>query len=156
MPRRLGEEDNEMRFQDNLSGSEIVLFYRMPTTKERVSYTNESFQRKRNKVVNRSVQARMKFGLEILTGFKEGDFEIKAKDGEWSPISSDPDSEHYYPDWKEHVRKYASDLIEHLAIRVFDIPVQTPDEDEEVEPGEPDEEAEQDEDHQTPEDIDRD
>lgn len=153
MARRLGEQDNEMRFQDNLSGSEIVLFYRMPTTRERVGYTNESFQRKGNKVINRSVQARLKFGFEILTGFRDGDFEIQTKGGEWEPISSDPDSKHHYPDWKGHVKKYASDLVEHLAIRVFDIPVQTPVPDEEVEP---DEDGEPPENQDTPEDLDQD
>ena len=157
MPRRLSEEDNEMRFQDNLSGSLIVLFYRMPTPSERINYTNESFQRKGKNIVNRSVQTRIKFGLEILKGFREGDFEIRGKDGKWVPISSDPGSEHYYPAWKEHVKKYSSDLIEHLAIRVFDIPVQTPDDEiDEPEPEEPDEDSEPDGDQEASEDLDRD
>lgn len=132
MPRRLGDALNEMRFQDNLSGSEIVLLYRMPTTQERIAYTNESFQRKGRKLVNRAVQTRMKFGLAILEGFREGDFERKTGTG-WTPIASDPTSDHFFPEWKEHVEKYASDLIEHLAIRVFDIPVQTPEEQEDEE-----------------------
>jgi hypothetical protein len=127
MPRRLGEEVNEMRFQDNLSGSEIVLFYRMPTTEERIAYTNESFQRKGAKMINRTTETRMKFGLKILEGFRTGDFEINVR-GQWKPLSSNSHSEHYSPDWKNHVQKYASDLIEHLAIRVFDISVQPVDE----------------------------
>lgn len=128
MARRLGEEVNEIRFQDNLSGSEIVLFYRMPTTEERIAYTNESFQRKGRKVISRAVETRMKFGLKILEGFREGDFEIKTTDG-WLPISSDSESRCFKKDWKEHIKKYASDLIEHLAIRVFDLPVQAAEED---------------------------
>ena len=82
MPRRLGDEDNEMLFQDNLSGGEIVLFYQMPTAKQRINYTNECFQRKGKRVINRTVETRMKFGLAILTGFREGDFEVKTKAGE--------------------------------------------------------------------------
>lgn len=129
MPRRLGDELNEMRFQDNLSGTEIVLLYRMPTTKERVAYANESFQRKGRKLINRAVETRMKFGLNVLEGFREGDFERKVG-AAWKPIASDSASDNYFPEWKEHVEKYASDLIEHLAIRVFDLPVQVPEEDE--------------------------
>jgi hypothetical protein len=132
MARRLGDELNEMRFQDNLSGSEIVLLYRMPTTKERIAYTNESFQRKGKALVNRSVETRFKYGMTILGGFREGDFEIK-QGREYQPIASDPASDNFFPGWKEHIKKYASDLVEHLAIRVFDIPVQVPEEQEEVE-----------------------
>lgn len=130
MARRLGDELNEMRFQDNLSASEIVLYYRMPTTQERIAYTNESYQRKGKKLINRSVETRLKFGLKILVGFREGDFERRV-DGKWVPMSSDgPPSENYYPEWKEHVEKYASDLVEHLAMRVFDLPVGVPDDEE--------------------------
>ncbi len=123
MARRLGAEQNEMRFKDNLSGSDIVLIYRMPTTQERVAYTNESFQRKANKVVQKTVQTRQKFGAKILAGFRDGDFEIKGPDGKWMPIASDPKSEHFYEGWKAHVEQHASDLVELLAIRVFDVPV---------------------------------
>lgn len=145
MARRLGDELNEMRFQDNLSGSEIVLLYRMPTTKERIDYTNESFVRERKKMVNRSVETRFKFGLKILEGFREGDFERKI-DGQWKPIASDQASDHFYPEWKEHIRKYASDLIEHLAIRVFDVPVQVPEDDRKPEVGDQKSEGEDEED----------
>ena len=130
MPRRLGDELNEMRFQDNLSGTEIVLLYRMPTTQERVAYTNESYHRKGRKIINRSVETRMKFGLKILAGFRDGDFERKMPDGKWEPIASNSASGNYFPEWQDHIEKYASDLVEHLAIRVFDLPVQVPEEEE--------------------------
>ena len=137
MARRLGDELNEMRFQDNLSNSEIVLQYRMPTTPERVAYTNEAFQRKGRKIISRPVETRLKYGLKILKGFREGDFEIKGSDGTWIVISSDVESDHYNADWKEHVEKYASDIVELLAIRVFDVPVQAAvEEDAEEETGE--------------------
>jgi len=129
MARRLGETKNSMSFQDNLSDTDITFFYRMPTTKERVAYSNECFVRKGKRLENRSVQTRMKYGLRILEGFLEGGFEVK-KNGKWELISSDPKSENYVSDWKEHVEKYASDIIQLLAIRVFDVSVQTPDPDE--------------------------
>jgi len=130
MARRLGDDLNEIRFQDNLSGTEILLYYRIPTTNERIAYTNESYQRKGRKLINRSVETRHKYGLKILKGFREGDFERKV-DGKWKPMSSDSASENYYPEWKTHIEKYASDLVEHLAMRVFDLSVGVPEEDEE-------------------------
>lgn len=130
MARRLGDDLNEMRFKDNLSGSEIVLYYNMPETSDRIAYTNESYQRKGRKLINRSVETRLKFGFKILAGFREGDFERKV-DGKWVPMSSDKNSDYYFPEWKDHVRKYASDLLEHLAMRVFDLPVGVPDDEEE-------------------------
>jgi len=137
MARRLGDELNEMRFQDNLSNSEIVLKYRMPTTPERVGYTNESYQRKGRKMISRPVETRLKYGLKILEGIREGDFEIKGPDGTWIVISSDLESDHYFADWKAHVEKYASDIVELLAIRVFDVPVQAaPEEEDEENTGE--------------------
>lgn len=120
MPRRLSDEINELKVQDNISDSTLVLYYRTPTTQERVGYTNESIQRKRNKIVYRQGEARLKYGGLILTGIGEGDFERKEGDG-FVPISSDSSSKHYYKDWKEHIKKYASDLIDLLAIHVFDM-----------------------------------
>ena len=144
MARRLGDELNEMRFQDNLSDTDVTLFYRMPTTKERVAYSNQCFKRTGKKLENRSVQTRMKYGLRILEGFLEGNFEVRIG-GEWKVISSDPKSANYVSGWKEHVEEYASDIIQLLAIRVFDVSVQTPD---------PDEADEEEEDDDPGEDLD--
>lgn len=118
MARRLGG-DNLLKIQDNISGSEIHLNYRMPTTKEVVSYRNGSTKRVRNTLVGCVGENRLEHGAKILTGFREGDFEKQA-DGKWVPISSDPKSKHYDPDWKNIVCKQAPDLIETLAVHVFD------------------------------------
>lgn len=118
MPRVLGGS-HTMIIQDNLSNSEIHLQYRMPTSQEIISYRNGGTQRKRNKIIDRTGQNRLEHGLKILTGFREGDFEI-FKDGKAAPISSDPKSGHHDPDWKKHIKKQASDLVETLAFQVFD------------------------------------
>lgn len=140
MARRLGEELNEMKLQDNLSGSEIVLYYRMPETEERVAYSSESLQRKGRKIIQKTVETRLKYGARILAGFRTGDFE-KKKDGKWLPLASDPESEHYDPDWKVYLQKHAADVIELLALRVFDAPVQTLPGDEEDETPDGDKES---------------
>jgi len=92
----------------------------MPTTAEMTGYANESIQRKRNKVVFQQPAARLKYGARILTGFREGDFERK-QDGVYRPMASDPQSEHYAPDWKEYLVEHAADLVMLLAGHVFDV-----------------------------------
>jgi hypothetical protein len=117
---------NSVEFYDNLSASRIQLFYRTPTTSERGKYSNESVQRIRNKTVFRLVETRQKFGMAILTGFRDGDFEIE-KEGQPVPIASEPNSENYYPDWREVIEKHASDLVQMLAAHVFESPAEVMD-----------------------------
>jgi hypothetical protein len=119
MPRRLTDELNELRIRDNISGSEILLFYRMPATAERAAYANESFRRKGNKIETRVVETRQKYGKLILAGIREGDFECKLGDRS-QPIASTPGSPNYAADWKELVAAHAGDLLELLAAQVFD------------------------------------
>jgi hypothetical protein len=118
MARRLGGK-NTMIVQDNISNSELHLHYRMPESAEIVSYRNGSSKRVRNALVNTTGENRLEHGKKILTGFREGDFE-KEVDGAWVPISSDPQSKNYDPDWKKIVAAQAPDLVELLAVHVFD------------------------------------
>lgn len=123
MPRIFSDEPNKLTLRDNLSNSDIVLYYRQPTVKEVAAYTNNMTKRIRNKIVNRVGENRQEYGMSILTGFREGDFLIpKNQNGktEKVPISSDPNSPHYDPNWKAQVQKYAADLIAALAIHVFE------------------------------------
>lgn len=119
MARRLSDDKNTLKINDNISGSDIVFTYRMPTTKERTDYSNMAVRRKRNKVEFKSSEARQNYGLRILDGIRDGDFEIK-KSGKYVPISSDPESKNYDKDWKKHIEKHAIDLIEILAAHVFE------------------------------------
>ncbi len=118
MARRLGA-DNVLIIQDNISDSEIHLNYRMPGTKEIVSYRNGATKRVRNALVNRMGENRLEHGQKILTGFREGDFEKQVKE-KWVPLASDPKSKNYDPEWKNIVSEQAADLIETLAVHVFD------------------------------------
>lgn len=135
MARREADERNEIKIHDNLSDSEIVLYYRFPTTTERQKYHNSSVVRKKNKVEMNTAQARLTSGLDILTGFKIGAFERKV-DGRYvafSAVDGEPD---YYPEWKQWVEKNAADLVMLLAARVFDAPSCLSDVDAESEEGE--------------------
>ncbi len=81
---RILTDRNEFRFEDHLSydpnKTENIFYFRWPTAKERAGYTNEQVKRKGNKVVTCVGEVQQKYGEKILTGFREGDVEIK-KDG---------------------------------------------------------------------------
>lgn len=133
MARRLCGDKNELRITDNLSGSEIVLSYRLPTTKERVAYTAACIQRKGAKVINKSTETRIKYGKKILIGVRDGDFEVPGQGNEFAILSSDPESKGYQAGWKDLIEKYASDILELLSIQVFDVPAQIKTEDDDSE-----------------------
>ncbi len=116
MPRTLNDEICTIHFQDKISGDKLGIHYRLPTSEERIAYTNAMVTRKGNKIINTASSARRKYGLAILEGFTDGSFD-KGKD---KPLSSDPSSPHYDPSWKAIIGKYASDVVELLAIMVFE------------------------------------
>lgn len=123
MGRRLSaSESNLLIFDDNLSGSQIYTYYRMPSSDERVGFMNMAVKRENGEVVTDYSGARVKFGLDIMTGFRDGDFEVM-KDGKWCPLSSDPQSPNYDPNWRDIVKAQASDIVELLGIRVFETSV---------------------------------
>lgn len=136
MPRLLNDKKPcEVTFFDRISDSKITLFYRLPTTEERVSYTNSLATRRGNKIESNVGTARLKYGSAILLGFKEGSFEKE----EGKPIASDPASPNYDPAWKTVIRQYAQDVIEMLAVHVFETSLVSDTADEPLEAGREDE-----------------
>ncbi len=133
MARRLGEENNKVIIQDNLSNSELELYYRMPTTAELTAYGNGLVKRQGNKIKRQIGEMRQKYGALILTGVGSTSFEKKVGD-KWLPVISDPAAKNYDKDWSSHVVKQAPDIIEGLAIHVFEASVQlaVPDDDEDA------------------------
>jgi hypothetical protein len=119
MPRELSNEPCELTFDDRISGDKITLYYRLPTTQERVKYTNGYVTRKAGKIVATIGELRMKAGAAVLLGFKTGAFTIPGK----GLISSKPGEPNYDAGWKAAVRQFASDFIEMLAIQVFEAPM---------------------------------
>lgn len=119
MPRIFTAEPNKLTLFDNISNSEIVLFYRTPTSKEVAAYSNGMTKRIRNKVITCVGENRQKHGLEVLVGFREGDF-ILPKNGQNITIASDQSSQNYDPEWKSLIKKFAPDLVDAVAIHVFE------------------------------------
>ncbi|MGB8993635.1 MAG: hypothetical protein WCD80_16375 [Desulfobaccales bacterium] len=114
MARILGESGHSLAIQDPVSGSVITFTYRRPTSEERVAYQLSAFRLEGGERRFCLGETRLKFGLEILTGFGPGDFLITA-DGETTPL--DPAR---HPDWKARLAEEAPDLVAYLAQQVFE------------------------------------
>ncbi|HHL33920.1 MAG TPA: hypothetical protein ENJ30_06105 [Desulfobulbaceae bacterium] len=121
MARREASDRNEVEIHDNLSNTDILFYYRTPTTSELEGFNNLAIVRKGKKVKFQQPKARLKYGLHILTGIREGDFERSNGKGGYVAISSDKQSPNYYPEWKAWLRKNAADLVMLLGMHVFDV-----------------------------------
>ncbi len=114
MARILGEERYALAVRDPVSGSVITLYYRRPTSEERVAYQLSAYRIEGGERRFCLGETRLKFGLEILLGFGDGDFLIQ-EGGELVPL--DPAR---HGDWKEQIRQHAPDLVSYLAQQVFE------------------------------------
>lgn len=114
MARVLGEEQHTLKVQDPVSGSVITLHYRRPTSEERVAYQLAAYRIEGGERRFCLGETRLKFGLEILTGFGPGDFQVREDGGE-APL--DPEQ---HPDWKARLAEHAPDLVAYLAQQVFE------------------------------------
>jgi len=130
MPRILSDEPCEVTFDDNIAGGKIKIKYRMPTTEERIKYSNSQVNRHGRKIESIIGDTRQKFGKIILAGITDGDF-VKAGN---KPLSSNEDSSNYDAGWKEIVAKYAPDVIAMLAMHVFENALSRTEPDDEEDP----------------------
>lgn len=119
MARKLSRKNCEMKFYDKISDTTIALFYDLPTTEMRINYQNEQIVREGNKVRSALGETRQKYGAMILAGFGSGAFE----NAQGKAISCLPADKNYDPDWKKLVEDNASDIIETLAVHVFEVPL---------------------------------
>lgn len=116
MARDLRQNDrNSLKINDAISGGEIELFYRMPTTAERIGFQKECVKREGKKIRTRVPETRFKYGSTICTGFRKGDF----TDGD-DVISSDPSDPEYRKSWKVLLEETAGDLLMELGRLVFE------------------------------------
>jgi len=111
---------NKIVFHDNISDSDIVHFYRMPTTRERQDYQNTAISRKGNKVEFNQAEARLAGGMKILTGIGDGSYERLDGAGQYVPVSSVEGSPNYFPEWRKFVEDNGADLVMLMAVQVFE------------------------------------
>jgi len=114
MGRFLGEERHALAVQDPVSGSVVTLYYRRPSSEERVAYQLSAYRLEGGQRRFCLGETRLKFGLEILTGFGAGDFLLQ-ENGAQVPL--DPER---HPDWKSRLAEHAPDLVAYLAQQVFE------------------------------------
>jgi hypothetical protein len=114
MARILGEERQVLAVSDPVSGSVVTLYYRPPTSEERVAYQMSAYRLEGGQRRFCLGETRVKYGLEILTGFEAGDFLLREETG---PVPLDPER---HPDWKARLAEHAPDLVAYLAQQVFE------------------------------------
>ncbi len=114
--RDLASSDkNLLVIQDPRSGTELGLYYRMPTTQEEIGYRAEQITRDKKKVRVDVFGVRVKYADKIITGIRDGDFGFNGQ-----PISSDPVSPDYRADWKALLKATAPDILSALATHIFE------------------------------------
>jgi hypothetical protein len=114
MARILGEERHSLAIQDPVSGSVITLYYRRPTSEERVAYQLSAYRLEGGERRLCLGETRLKFGLEILIGFGAEDF-LVPEEGRQVPL--DPER---HQDWRVRLAGEAPDLVAYLAQQVFE------------------------------------
>jgi hypothetical protein len=115
MARDLSAKENTITIKDGISGDNVQFRYRTPTASDIQGYSSATIKRKGNKVIFSPVQPKLDYGMQILTGVREGDFSFDGK-----ALSSDPASPLFREDWKELLKLHAPDLLILLASLVFD------------------------------------
>lgn len=114
MPRKLSDESQKLMVHDPVSGTILTLYYRIPTSQERLSYQTSVFCIEGEQRQIRLAETRLQYGLEILTGFAPGDFTV-IQEGEEVPLDQE-----LCHDWKDYLAWYAADLISFLGQYVFE------------------------------------
>lgn len=135
MPIVLSDEEKYLDIRDTQSNQIVRLFHRQPTTREIADYTNNQFVRKGRKMVSQVGELRFKYGAEICTGIRDGDFVRPDGKGGFVPMSSSKDSPDYYPDWKGLLKKHAPEMLNLLAAHIFEGSVEADEDLLEPEPG---------------------
>lgn len=111
-------ENNEFTVFDRASETKIKLFYRTPTTTERLLYRSAVINTlTKSKSAEEASKVQLEWADKLITGFREGDFGVDEK-----PISSDKESEHYYPGWRGLLKETAGDILILFAETILDRP----------------------------------
>ena len=113
-------DNNKITIYDPRSNEDITFFYRTPTTDEELSYISKLVQRATNAngkdIIVIKMMTRIDLLLDILTGFSDNSFCV---DGH--AISSDPkNKEAYCPEWKEFLKEGCSELLNVVAVTIFE------------------------------------
>lgn len=108
MARELKKSDvNEMTIFDVLSGTKIKLFYKTPTTADRILYQSAILNLlTKTQKIESMVELQMNWAEKFITGFRKGDFTLDEKE-----ISSDPKDKDHYAGWFGVLKETAGDIL---------------------------------------------
>lgn len=112
--RDLLAETNIIEIRDEIGGVVHEVYYRMPTTTERMQFQGRRFERRDNQIVDRTYAQQVTFGLAIMTGMKKGT--LAAGGRQVATDENDPD---YREDWKELLRQAAPEIPAVVGRTVF-------------------------------------
>ena len=118
MARIESDKPSLLKIRDNLSQSDIELYYRTPTPIERQKYGKPKENIKKGNLKSNIQDLSLAGGKAILVGIGEKCFGYE-KDGKTIYISSDPESPDYEETWKKRVIRVGSDLVQLLGRQVF-------------------------------------
>ena len=96
-------------------GEDFTYYCTRPDTSMYVAYQSAQVARKGNKVKIQTAEARQRFGLGCLIGFKKGQFLFEGKE-----ISSDKDDPGYVPNWKQLIANMVPNHIDAIAAKLFE------------------------------------
>lgn len=100
-------DNNEFTLFDIPSGSKVKFYYKNPDTETQIKYRSALLNVSiKNKSIEDIQKIQLEWALKLITGIRNGDF---IKDGK--PISSIPEDENYYSEWKELLKKQAGSLL---------------------------------------------
>jgi len=101
----------KLLIEDSLSGDTHTFYYRAPTTEETVNVCN-AFMEEKDKT--KAAQILAKGSVPLLLGFEKGSIAVDDK-----LISSDPEDEDYYENWKALISANAERLLIEIGTTVY-------------------------------------
>jgi hypothetical protein len=109
------KKESLISFKTMQSDGEVVLTYKNPSTSQRVDYSRELIDKTTGKIVDNAEEIRVQKGKELCTGFIEGSFTVDD-----IKISSDPNSENYFPEWKGMIEETVSYFFSMIALTAYE------------------------------------
>lgn len=114
------EQANEVTIEHAKTGRDFKVYYRDPTSAERIAYANSIVSRKGKKVKIDNATADLRGGVTVITGIADGVLATRdPKTGTIVPISTDKESKDFNPGWKKLVQDSLTQELMLLGRYVF-------------------------------------
>lgn len=98
------------------NGDKHKFFCKIPSLEDRIDYRRKVLMSNDEDKVKSIMIARIEGALKILQGFEKGTLCVDGK-----VISSDSNDADYYSNWKELLRENCVDILEAIAIKMYEL-----------------------------------